>query len=206
MAMQGRLESDQKQILENDQKQKHICKQTITVTQGRLEVNTKKQRREVRRGGPSSVSCDVCMDVIPIINSIHVPNCNHMFCRECIESFLQKNIQEDVRQVKCPNSKCRVVLEPEFCRSLIPEKLYVRWTNALTEIYALENAREIECPSEDCEGVFTIDRRGGAKKLCLKCGRQFCLRCKSELLYIGHNCDICERIKRRFNHHRHRGS
>lgn len=194
----------------SDQKLKQICKQTLTVTEPRLEVNKKKQRREERRGGPSSASCEVCMDVIPIINSVHIPKCNHILCSDCIESYLQKNIQEDVRQVKCPSSKCRVVLKPDFCSNFIPEKVYERWMDALTEICNLENARKIVCPGEDCEGVFTVDRRvvgrgTGIKKRCRNCGRPFCLRCKSELLYIGFGCKICDR-PRRINHHRNRGS
>ncbi|KAL8146210.1 hypothetical protein AgCh_004087 [Apium graveolens] len=193
----------------NDEKQKQICRETITVTERRSEVNNKKQRREERRGGPSSASCEVCMDVIPIRNSIHIPKCNHILCTDCMGSYLQKNIQEDVREVKCPNSKCKVVLEPEFCREFIPEKVYKRWIDALNEIYNLENARKIKCPSEDCEGVFTVDRRfvgrgTGIKKQCRNCGRPFCLRCKSEL-YIGFSCKICDR-PRRINHQRNLGS
>ena len=192
----------------NDKKQKQIYDQMITVIEGRVEVSNKKQRREEKKGGPSTVSCDVCMDVISVTDSIHVPKCHHRFCGDCIGSHLQKKIQENVRQVKCPSSKCRAVLKPEFCSNLIPEKVYERWTNALTEIYALENAREIECPSDDCEGVFTVDRRGfGTKRLCSKCGGSFCLRCRSELLYTGFSCKICERTRRlNQNHRRNRGS
>ncbi|XP_039165776.1 E3 ubiquitin-protein ligase RNF144B-like [Eucalyptus grandis] len=80
--------------------------------------------------------------------------------------------------IDCPVLGCGGVLEPEYCRSILPPEVFDRWGNALCEALILE-AERFYCPFKDCSALLIND--GGAvvrESECPNCRRLFCAQCK----------------------------
>ncbi|KAF5182354.1 RING/U-box superfamily protein [Thalictrum thalictroides] len=97
------------------------------------------------------------------------------FCEICMEGA---KIQENISTVTCPDVNCKRVLEPEVCRSFIPEKVFDRWMNALCESYIL-GSQKFYCPYKDCSAML-IDEGGEIvrESECPTCRRLFCALCR----------------------------
>lgn len=145
-------------------------------------------------GGASSASCDVCLAVFSISDFIRAPSCNHRFCKDCIESYLLKEIQEDAMNVKCPESKCKEVLKPIFCRKLIPEQVFDRWKSEIN-LASSFGRRKIQCPNIDCEEEFMDDGKGYNIRACPKCWNLICMPCGQVEWHMDEDCETFWRRK-----------
>ncbi|XP_017250513.1 uncharacterized protein LOC108221125 [Daucus carota subsp. sativus] len=139
------------------------------------------------QGEASSTSCDVCMDVFSIRDLVCAPSCKHRVCRDCMKIYLRKEIQEDASQVVCPESKCKDVLRPEFCRRFIPEEVFCRWKSELT-LASSFGRRKIECPNPDCRQEFMDDSKGYPIRACPKCWNLICMPCGLVEWHAGKDC------------------
>jgi len=122
--------------------------------------------------------CGICMDAKPGEEMFRNQNCSHIFCEDCIGRHVAAKIQENISMVKCPEPKCKAVIEPEFCRSIIPEEVFDRWENALCENVVLES-QKFYCPFKDCSAMMICDEEEVVTiSECPHCNRLFCAQCK----------------------------
>ncbi|KAK1358369.1 hypothetical protein POM88_051625 [Heracleum sosnowskyi] len=149
-------------------------------------------------GGASSAGCDVCMAVFSISDFIRSP-CNHRFCKDCIETYLLKEIQEDATHVVCPESKCKNVLKPEFCCKLIPEQVFDRWKSELN-LASSFGRRKIQCPNPDCLKEFMDDGKGYNIRACPKCCNLICMPCGRVEWHMEEDCGAFWRRKHCFQY------
>ncbi|KAF3451962.1 hypothetical protein FNV43_RR08058 [Rhamnella rubrinervis] len=108
------------------------------------------------------------MDEKPAREMFRTMRCSHppMFCSECICKYIAtKVIEGNIFPVKCPDVRCKVVLEPHFCRSVVPKEVLDRWSNTF------------DCPFEDCCAVLVVDKVVSKFK-CYACHRLLCAQCK----------------------------
>ncbi|KAL5579658.1 hypothetical protein UlMin_012100 [Ulmus minor] len=92
-------------------------------------------------------------------------NCTHSFCEDCLGKYIGTKIQENIAMVKCPEPKCKGILEPQLCHSIVPKEVFERWENAL-------------CESLDCSAMLVDD--GGVDVTiceCPNCHKLFCAQC-----------------------------
>ncbi|RYR24355.1 hypothetical protein Ahy_B02g057852 isoform A [Arachis hypogaea] len=126
------------------------------------------------------VLCAICMDSKPFQEIFINQNCNHSFCDECIAKYVAAKIQENISNVKCPEPKCREILEPQNCMSIIPKEVFERWENALCENLVLATSKKFYCSFKDCSTMLVNDD-GNEVVTCSEypnCHRLFCAQCK----------------------------
>ncbi|KAE8656222.1 Detected protein of unknown function [Hibiscus syriacus] len=74
--------------------------------------------------------------------------------------------QENIAMVKCPDMDCNAALEPQFCRSIVPGKVFDRWENALCESMVMAS-QKFYCLFKDCSAVLVDD--GGSDVVQSEC-------------------------------------
>lgn len=134
--------------------------------------------KQLQTGESSQTFCEICMDGKPTSEMLRNNSCTHSFCTDCIGKYVAISIQQNISMVKCPDPKCSGLLEPQFCRSIIPQEVYDRWNDALCESLILASER-FYCPFKDCSAMLVDD--GGVvvtESECPDCRRLFCAQCK----------------------------
>ena len=136
----------------------------------------KKKHKEI--GESSQVYCGICMDAKSGEEIFRNRNCSHSFCSDCIGKYVTAKIQENISTVKCPDTKCKEVVEPQYCRSIIPKEVFDRWENAIFENSVLRS-QKFYCPFKDCSAMYIRDA-GEVVTVseCPYCNRLFCAQCK----------------------------
>ena len=73
---------------------------------------------------------------------------------------------------------CEGLLEPDYCRNILPREVFDRWGDALCRAMILGSER-FYCPFKDCS-MLLIDDGGQVVKEseCPNCRRLFCAQCK----------------------------
>ncbi|KAF6176543.1 hypothetical protein GIB67_018861 [Kingdonia uniflora] len=103
--------------------------------------------------------------------------CCHSHCT-CISKHVATKIQHNIKSVNCPELNCKVVLEPEFCRSIVPEQVLDQWVNALCESMIL-GSQKVYYLFKDCSAMLIDD---GVEVVtmseCPYCQRLFYAQCK----------------------------
>ncbi|CAI9267630.1 unnamed protein product [Lactuca saligna] len=90
--------------------------------------------------------CGICMDSkssSEIFTNATV--CVHLFCSDCIRGHVSAKIKENIVLVKCPKPKCKGLIGPEICRSIVPKEVLERWEDALCESLIL-GSHKFYCP------------------------------------------------------------
>lgn len=141
------------------------------------------------------IFCLICMDLKSkeeMFNDIN--GCNHSFCNECIRNYLATKIQQNIVMIKCPDPKCiSGMLEPNSCRSIVPQQVFDRWENALCESTVIDS-QKFYCPFKDCS-VMLIDDGGESVTVseCPDCHRLFCAKCKVAW-HSGIDCEEFQKL------------
>ncbi|XP_057504273.1 uncharacterized protein LOC130787832 [Actinidia eriantha] len=152
-----------------------------------LEFVYKNPPRRLEVGECSTTDCVICNCSVPSGGLVRTKKCNHSYCRDCFRTYLGEQIQEDITQVNCPESKCNVVLKPRFCSQFLPKEVYRRWMDALTESSVLANPVWICCPFAGCGNWFVDDEKGFLIRACPHCWKIFCMNCEVAW-HMGRSC------------------
>ncbi|KAM7476131.1 hypothetical protein LguiB_023374 [Lonicera macranthoides] len=140
--------------------------------------------------------CVICADTISSGLMIRINKCNHYVCEDCMAIYVGKKLQENITEIKCPESKCKVALDCKIFEHLIPKEVLDRRQNAAWETCALAVPRFIQCPFRDCSALFRDDLKGYLIRACPKCWKLYCRRCMDSC-HLGINCYLSQTLKRR---------
>ncbi|XP_075112209.1 uncharacterized protein LOC107799213 [Nicotiana tabacum] len=139
----------------------------------------------IREKGESSCTyCEICDDAKPPNTLIRGSSCRHYYCEECIRNYIGEKIDEDIKELKCPVSSCKRILDIE---SLMPKDFLDRVKDAIRETEVLASPLVIECPFLDCTGVLIDDKKRFLIRACPKCWRIFCVMCRDSW-HMGMSC------------------
>ncbi|KAK7294520.1 hypothetical protein RJT34_17409 [Clitoria ternatea] len=142
----------------------------------------------------AQIYCGICMEAKPGEEMFSNQKCSHSFCDYCIERYVAAKIQENISLVKCPEPKCKGVLEPQCCQSIIPKDVFDRWENALCENLVLA-AQKFYCPFKDCSALLVSDAEEVVTvSECPHCNRLFCAQCKVSW-HAGIDCREFQSLK-----------
>jgi len=154
--------------------------------EGDLPLRTLKGKQK-ETGETSHAYCGICMDAKPGEEMFRNQNCSHLYCDDCIGRHVAAKIQENISMVKCPGPKCKGVIEPENCRTVIPKEVLDRWENALCENVVL-GSQKFYCPFKDCSAMMICDAEEVITvSECPYCNRLFCAQCKVSW-HAGSDC------------------
>ncbi|CAK9140530.1 unnamed protein product [Ilex paraguariensis] len=127
--------------------------------------------------------CEICTDPKPYSDSFFIPGCTHRYCSECMVKYVGSKLEENICQIHCPVSGCEGLLEPENCRSILPQHVFDRWGKALCEAVIVVSEK-LYCPYKDCSALMIHERGGNGEVItqseCPNCWRLFCAECKVE--------------------------
>ncbi|KAF9616150.1 hypothetical protein IFM89_028616 [Coptis chinensis] len=152
-------------LSENDMSKKQRIQQVTDGSVGESSSNTK-------------WFCEICMEGKLKEEMFEKNKCSHFFCSDCISKHIATKIHENINTIQCPELNCKIVFEPENCRSFIPDEVFDRWTNALCESYFILESQKFYCPFKDCSALLVDD--GGEvvrESECPICRRLFCAQC-----------------------------
>ncbi|XP_009600212.1 E3 ubiquitin-protein ligase RSL1-like [Nicotiana tomentosiformis] len=136
----------------------------------------------------SQVYCEICMETKGTDEMFKLENCSHhSFCSDCTGSHVESKIQQNIFPVTCPGLRCRAIIEPESCKSIVPENVFARWEEGLSESSLLA-CEKLYCPYRDCSGLLFYDRDQDTIELCPLCRRLFCAACGVPW-HTGLDCD-----------------
>ncbi|KAI3737776.1 hypothetical protein L2E82_27788 [Cichorium intybus] len=140
--------------------------------------------------------CDICMDSKDPSEMFSIPTvCDHLYCSDCIRGHVSAKIKENIAMVKCPDPKCKGIIGPELCRSILPKKVLERWEDALCESLIL-GSEKFYCPFKDCSAMLLVDdgEEAVTSSECPNCNRLFCAQCKVAW-HSGMKCREFKRLK-----------
>lgn len=129
----------------------------------------------------STFICDFCVEPIRLEDSFNVKGCSHFYCQQCIVNFVVSKLQDNVTSIECPEPNCRGVLDPEYCRPILPNDVFDRWGKALVEnlITGSETLKPFYCPFKDCSAMLIDDGNEVIQQSeCPYCRKLFCAQCK----------------------------
>ncbi|XP_065850704.1 E3 ubiquitin-protein ligase RSL1-like [Euphorbia lathyris] len=144
---------------------------------------------------PSFV-CEICVEPKALIESFSLKGCSHFYCTQCVVSYVASKLDDSITRISCPVTKCEGVLEPEYCKDILPKKLFDRWGIALCES-VIQTSQKIYCPFKDCSALLIHDTGMEIQSsYCPSCKRAFCVSCKvpwhSEV-----NCKKFQKLKKK---------
>ncbi|KAL6144403.1 hypothetical protein ACLB2K_055096 [Fragaria x ananassa] len=171
-----------------------ISSSKVPISIDQFEVKTPFEILRGQSSGSGSF-CMICMDVKPSGEMFTNNSCNHSFCTDCIGRYVATKIQENISMVKCPDVKCKEVLEPQSCRSFIPQQVFERWESALCESLFLASDR-FYCPFKDCS-MMLVDDGGEVVTVseCPNCHRLFCAQCRV-VWHAGIDCSEFQQLSK----------
>lgn len=125
--------------------------------------------------------CGICAELKQMSESFSVKGCTHSYCSDCIQKYVASKIQENISRIQCPVSGCGGVLEPEYCKPILPSEVFDRWGDALCEGLILASEK-FYCPFKDCSALLIRDGEESSGSIveseCPVCRRMFCAQCK----------------------------
>ncbi|CAM8966893.1 unnamed protein product [Rhodiola kirilowii] len=129
-----------------------------------------------------SFVCEICFDPKPLTESFCIEGCTHVYCKECMSSYVAAKLQDSVPQIGCPSPGCQGILESHYCREILPLEVFERWGNILCES-VIGESEKFYCPFKDCSALLlndgdTEDVAVITQSECLHCNRLFCAQCK----------------------------
>nr|XP_033509831.1 probable E3 ubiquitin-protein ligase RNF217 [Nicotiana tomentosiformis] len=131
--------------------------------------------------GNDIFTCDICVDKKSTNDMFKIMGCTHFYCKQCMAKYVASKLQENVSTTSCPVPGCNGVLEPYYCRSILPKEVFDRWGDALCEKLIL-GFEKFYCPFKDCSVLLIDECRGGnfaiTQSECPECKRLFCAKCK----------------------------
>lgn len=130
-------------------------------------------------------TCDICLDNNFGRNMIQIQNCEHVFCKDCLERFVTLKINSrDVVKMACPGTNCNTLLEPYMIKRLCPE-LYPTYEEFSLKV-ALDGMRDvIYCPKQSCQNPVIVES-SELLAMCNYCDFNFCRLCMkaSEIFFV----------------------
>lgn len=132
--------------------------------------------------GPT-FDCDICVESKPLSDLFPVQGCEHCYCSSCIGRYVAAKLEDNVAHISCPVSGCGGALHPDYCRSILPPRVFDRWGSALCDTVILD-AHKLYCPYKDCSALLINDGNNGhggeliQESECPYCRRLFCADCK----------------------------
>ncbi|CAD7702988.1 unnamed protein product [Ostreobium quekettii] len=154
-----------------DSRAKGHDKATLDATVFQMHRFDQQRRIEVFRQG--TWSCPICMDVVSGQQCVRLPACQHFACFACMSAYCKVNVADGNVNLKCPQHKCTVTLEPHILKKCLSQEDYERW-EALTLQRTLDGMKDV-CYCPRCHSVCLEEPGNFAQ--CAKCLFVFCTNC-----------------------------
>ncbi|ERM96073.1 hypothetical protein AMTR_s00129p00117090 [Amborella trichopoda] len=153
-------------------------------------------RKKEMGSSSSGFFCEICMEYKPHEETFSNNGCSHSYCNECVGCHIASKLQENCAIIGCPHPSCKQVIEIESFKPFVPESVFKRWADALSEASIL-GFNKYYCPFKDCSGLLEFDDDTNGKitqRECPYCRRMFCAICRVPW-HCGLNCEEFDRVR-----------
>ena len=130
--------------------------------------------------------CDVCYTESDA-KSFFGLNCNHVFCRGCMEDHLKAKVMDgNVEDIPCLQVGCSEIFSRDQIQSFGSKEIYEKYLQFRLNIDVDMDPKLKWCPRSNCNrfvrktGIFQ-------KKVTCECGAVVCLKC-GQLDHPGKKC------------------
>jgi len=122
--------------------------------------------------------CQICFTSIKPNNLIMIPNCNHYYCKKCLDKCILNNIKERKIIMGCPNPKCSHKIDSQFIINRIKKHKNVKkmYETILLDNCIKESKDMSYCPNKKCSKV-AFKNCYGNQSTCSYCNYKFCYIC-----------------------------
>ncbi|ONH97465.1 hypothetical protein PRUPE_7G191400 [Prunus persica] len=132
-----------------------------------------KEKKQVGDIDPNFV-CRFCHEQVHQEHSFNIKGCAHFYCQECIVKFIVSNLQNNVTCIMCPTPGCSGLLDPEYCRPILPNDVFDLWGTALCESlleteHAVDSTFTCDFCVEQIELKDSFNIKGCAHFYCQEC-------------------------------------
>ncbi|KAI3856104.1 hypothetical protein MKW92_042285 [Papaver armeniacum] len=142
--------------------------------------------------GGGCFTCEICVEPVPLnekFRNMEASGCFHPYCTNCVAKYIEtKVIQDNMSDIKCPNTNCSVLMDALSCRSILPRKVFEKWCRVLCESAVLLDASKggfvhgrCFCPNRRCSELILnecVETKSMVKRSdCPNCKEVFCFSC-----------------------------
>ncbi|XP_046740282.1 E3 ubiquitin-protein ligase RNF14-like [Diprion similis] len=145
-----------------------------------IDYDSKRKQTEFKR---NFYTCKICfLDKLGIHCTQFVP-CFHVFCKECILTYLEIRIQDgNVKNICCPEEKCLSEATPGQVKDLVSQELFAKYDATLLSVTLDTMTDIVYCPRPHCQ--YPVSREPNDRMAnCPACQYAFCIYCK--MVYHG---------------------
>ncbi|KAJ4958990.1 hypothetical protein NE237_026101 [Protea cynaroides] len=145
-----------------------------------MKSKQKKKNKQDPDDSPTAKKflCKICFEPRWDFESFFINGCNHVFCCDCISSYVTSKLEEKIAIIKCPELSCEKMLELESCRFILASEVFEKWDLAICESLISES-QKFYCPFRDCSALMVNDGLETVMESeCPVCRRLFCAQCK----------------------------
>lgn len=128
-------------------------------------------------------TCKVCFKEKQGSRFIRFKECNHLYCKECMQSYFEIQIKDgNVGALNCPEEKCNSEAHAMQVKELVDAKLFARYDELLLS-RSLDTMPDVTyCPRKFCQSPL-IAESGSNMGRCPQCSFVFCMFCR--MVYHG---------------------
>ena len=118
-----------------------------------------------------AIDCSICLESMEPDQGYSLTTCGHLFCKSCLHEYVQSKVSgKEVRLLTCPNTKCRVSLDPIDVRASTLELgdaiCWQSYQEVATESFldtavASKDASIRRCPTNHCNFTFQYEGSDG---------------------------------------------
>ncbi|KAJ1437087.1 Zinc finger, RING-type [Sesbania bispinosa] len=143
----------------------------------------------------SLFTCQICYQKKPLNDSFNVEGCPHFYCIKCIVKYIVYRLKQNELDLMCPVGGCSGVLNPHYCKPILPNNVLAWWEKALCESVIPEKEK-FYCPYNDCSVLLFNEAQEDGKVIidstCPHCERSICVQCKTP----WHQDLTCDKFQR----------
>ncbi|XP_069701492.1 uncharacterized protein [Periplaneta americana] len=138
--------------------------------------------------------CKLCLGEVPFSKTTEIVHCGCAFCKDCMKSYIEFEIQEGAYDISCPDAQC----EKQGVISLSEMEILVS-VDLVEKHKKFRLNREVDldvsrtwCPRAGCETVCNVcgpvERCLPQSVHCPTCSSDFCSNCKNPW-HSGFSCE-----------------
>ena len=164
-----------------------------------IMINIQKNDRKLNEN-EASFNCSICITENNINKDCITLNCNHKFCKECLQNFLEVKIKDGEIQstdIKCPEQKCNEPIEFSTLEYILSKEIIDKFIKFTLINLKGKNEEEmfLRCHTKDCENIFLITKnQQDTLHTCEACNVKFCIFCIDP-----HDGMTCNEYKKNLN-------
>lgn len=152
-----------------------------------------------------SFLCKLCLGDVPSSMVYEINQCGCAFCKDCMKSYIEFEIQEGAYDISCPDAQCEKqgVISISEIEILVSKELVEKHSKFRLNREVDLDVNRTWCPRAGCETVCSVcgpvERCLPQSVHCPTCSSDFCSNCKNP----WHSAFSCEENTRRLTKEGH---